>query len=71
MIPAEHAQKIALWRQHAVDGTLTREECAEFVRLCRAGRMTAQAASTAAKRGKAIKEIPSAAVLASGLDDLP
>ena len=66
-IPPELQSKIAYWQAASADGTLTREDTKEFVTLLRAGRMAAAHASAAAKRKTAIKEIPHADDLLSGL----
>lgn len=72
MIPQtpENQAKIALWRQRAADGSLTPEDCKEFVLLCRQGRMTAAASATTTKRAKAIAAIPKVEDVLGGLDDL-
>ena len=59
-VPTDLREKIALWQSHAAAGTLTLEMTKEFVTLLRAGRMAAAQASAAAKRTKAIKDIPHA-----------
>ncbi len=59
-VPPELQSKIAYWQAAADAGTLTREDTKEFVTLLRAGRMAAAQASAAAKRTKAIKDIPHA-----------
>lgn len=72
MISPEMQMKIAAWRLKAADGTLTIEDCKEFVGYMRAGRMTAATASraAAAKRTKAIKTIPHADDLLGELEGL-
>ncbi len=68
MIPSpELASKIALWRRKAAEDTLTVEEMAEAIAALRAGRVSAQAASDASRRKKAVAAIPDANSL---LDDL-
>ncbi len=64
--------KIAGWRQRAAEGTLTKEEMIEAVKLLRAGRISsAQAAgAAAAKRKVAIREIPKAGDLLDELEGL-
>jgi len=52
--------KIQIWRQKALNGDLSEEECAQAVIALRAGRMSAQAASETSKRKKAAAEIPDA-----------
>lgn len=69
-ISPELAQKIAIWRQRAITGELTLEECQESVRLLREGRMQAAQAAASTKRTAAKKAIPSADVLFGGIEDL-
>ena len=52
--------KIAIWRQKAVDGTLTVEEMKEAILALRAGRVSAAHASEASRRKAAKVAIPSA-----------
>lgn len=59
-VTIELQAKIAQWRLKAQDGTLTQAEMIEAVKLLRAGRVSAAAHTPAAKRKKAIAEIPSA-----------
>lgn len=56
----ELQSKIALWRQKAVQGTLTQEEMKEAITALRADRVGAAVASAASKRSKAKAEIPDA-----------
>lgn len=56
----ELQSKIALWRQKAVQGTLTQEEMKEAILALRADRVGAAVASAASKRSKAKAEIPDA-----------
>lgn len=56
----EIASKINIWRQKAVQGTLTMEETREAIQLLRGGRVAAAKASDSAKRKTAIKAIPTA-----------
>lgn len=56
----ELQSKIALWRQKAVQGTLTQEEMREAILALRADRVGAAVASAASKRSKAKAEIPDA-----------
>lgn len=65
MIPSPEVQsKIALWRQRAIDGTLTKEEMAEAVVLLRQDRRGAAVASekavSARKKAAAPRVVPSA-----------
>jgi hypothetical protein len=52
--------KIAIWRQKAIDGTLTVEEMKEAILALRAGRVSAAHASENSKRKAAKVAIPSA-----------
>lgn len=53
--------KIAIWRQRALEGTLTLEEQREAILLLREGRVNAARASEASRRtGKAKAKIKSA-----------
>lgn len=56
----ELQSKIALWRQKAVQGTLTQDEMKEAILALRQDRVGAATASAAAKRSKAKAEIPDA-----------
>lgn len=56
----ELQSKIALWRQKAVNGTLTQDEMREAILALRADRVGAAVASAASKRSKAKAEIPDA-----------
>tara|TARA_R110000868_G_scaffold51197_2_gene162660 strand:+ start:1204 stop:1368 length:165 start_codon:yes stop_codon:yes gene_type:complete len=49
------------------DGTITKEEMKEAVQMLRAGRMAAATSPAAAKRKKAIAEIPPAADMLNDL----
>ena len=53
-------QKIAAWRQKAVDGTLTLEEMKEAIVALQAGRVSASIASATSKSKKAPMNVPSA-----------
>jgi hypothetical protein len=63
-------QKVALWRQKALDNTLTVEEMREAVGVLRQGRIGAAIASDTARRKKAVKVVPSADDLLSELDGI-
>jgi hypothetical protein len=52
--------KIAIWRQKALDGTLTIEEMKDAIQALRQGRVSAAHASETARRSRAKAEIPSA-----------
>lgn len=69
-IPAELAAKIASWRLKAADGTLELPEMKEAIIHLRAGRLASASAAPAAKRKKAIAEIPKAADLLNELEGL-
>lgn len=62
--------KIAVWRQKAVDNTLSADEMREAVVIMRQGRRGAAIASDKARKSKAVKEIPSAQDLLSELGAL-
>jgi hypothetical protein len=66
----EITAKISLWRQKAIAGSLSLEETKEAVAYLRGERKAAAQATTAAKRTKAVKNIPTADDLLSelGLD---
>lgn len=66
----ELESKIAVWRQKAVDNTLTVEEMAEAVRVMRGDRRGAAIASDKARKSKSIAAIPSADDLLSELGGL-
>lgn len=56
----ELQSKISIWRQKALEGTLSVEELKEAILALRAGRTSAAHASETARRTKAKAEIPSA-----------
>lgn len=59
MIPSPETQaKIALWRQKAVEGTLTKEEMREALVLMRGERRSAAVASETARKTAARKVKP-------------
>lgn len=62
--------KIAVWRQQAVEGTLSPADMAEAIRVMRQGRVGAAIASDKARKSKAIVAIPSADDLLSELGGL-
>lgn len=62
--------KIAIWRQKAIEGTLTAEEMKEAIVALRQGRVSAAATSDASRRAKAKVAIPTADDLLSELGDL-
>lgn len=66
----ELQSKIILWRQKAVEGTLTIEEMKEAITVLRAGRVGAAIASDASRRKKAKAVIPSADDLLGELEGL-
>lgn len=66
----ELVAKIAVWRQKAIDGTLTLEETREAIEALRQGRNSAYHASEISRRTKAKVEIPSADDLLSELGAL-
>jgi hypothetical protein len=66
----ELANKIAIWRQAALDGTLSVEDTREAILALRAGRVSASIASDTSRAKKAKVAIPSAEDLLSELGDL-
>ena len=52
--------RISIWRQKAIDGTLTVEEMKEAIAALRAGRVSAAHASEASRKKTAKTAIPSA-----------
>jgi hypothetical protein len=59
-VSPELQSKIALWRQKAVQGTLSPDEMKEAILALRQDRIGAAVASAASKRTKAKAEIPDA-----------
>lgn len=57
---AEDQSKIAIWRQKSIDGTLTIDDCRDYVALMRQGRTSAIKASEASRKSRAKKEVKSA-----------
>lgn len=62
--------KIAIWRQKAADGTLTIEDCKEYVIVLRGGRRSAAEASEASRKTKARKVVKSAEEMLNELGSL-
>lgn len=60
LLTPEAQQKIADWRRRAATNELTLEEMKEAIIYLRAGRLAAATQTAAAKRKKAIAEIPHA-----------
>jgi hypothetical protein len=60
--------KIAIWRQKAIDGTLTIEEMKEAISALRQGRVSAGIASATSRAKKAKVEVPSAANLLAEME---
>jgi len=56
----EVQSKISIWRQKALEGTLTLEEMKEAIVILRGGRVSAAHASEGARRKTAKAAIPSA-----------
>ena len=56
----ETNSKIAVWRQKALEGTLTVDELKSAVEVLRGDRRGASVASEASRRGKAKAVVPSA-----------
>jgi hypothetical protein len=66
----ELAQKVAVWRQQAKDGTLTVEQYKDIIASIRGDRKTAAVASEQSKRAKAKAVIPDAKALLNDLQGL-
>ena len=66
----ELQMKVAVWRQKALEGTLTETEMIEAIKYIREGRVSNAFTAETTKRKKAVKEIPSAADLLSELGDM-
>lgn len=66
----ELQSKIAIWRQKALDNTLTVEEMREAIAALRQGRVSAAYASEGARAKKAKVAIPSADDLLSEIEGL-
>lgn len=62
--------KIAIWRQKALEDTLSEAEMVEAIKTIRGDRRSAAHASDASRKAKATKVIPSADDLLSELGDL-
>ena len=62
--------RIAIWRQKAIQGTLTEEETKEAIIALRAGRVSAHMASDNSRRKKAIAEVPNADDLLGELGEM-
>lgn len=70
MATMETHAKIAVWRQKAVEGTLSIEEMREAILVLRGDRRGAAIASDKARKAKATTAIPSADDLLNELGDL-
>jgi hypothetical protein len=70
VLSPELQSKISVWRQKALDGTLTIDEMREAIVLMRQGRMSAASASEQARRTKAKAAVKSADELLSELTNL-
>lgn len=66
----EVMSKIAIWRQKAIDDTLTEAEMIEAIQVIRGDRRSAAHASDTARKKTATKVIPSADDLLSELGGL-
>lgn len=66
----ELQSKIAIWRQRAIDGSLTEADLTEAIRALRQDRVGAAVASDKSRRAKAKVEIPSAEDLLAELKEL-
>jgi hypothetical protein len=66
----EVMSKISIWRQKAIEGTISEGEMVEAIQLIRGDRRSAAHASDASRKSKATKVIPSADDLLSELGGL-
>ena len=62
--------KISVWRQAAIEGTLSQDDLREAIAALRGDRRGAAVASEKSKTKKAIREIPSADDLLSEIGEL-
>ena len=62
--------KISVWRQAAIDGTLSQEDLREAIEALRGDRRSAAVASDKSRRAKAVRESPSADALLAELGEL-
>ena len=62
--------KISVWRQAAIDGTLSQDDLREAIEALRGDRRSAAVASDKSRRAKAVREIPSADALLAELGEL-
>jgi hypothetical protein len=69
-VSPEVMSKVAIWRQKALDDTLTEAEMVEAIQIMRGDRRSAAHASDASRKSKAVKVIPSADDLLSELGGL-
>lgn len=69
-ITPEAIQRLNVLRAKVIDNTATKEELMEGIKLMRADRMTAQAASETSKRKSVKAAIPKASDLLSELEGL-
>ena len=69
-VPLELQAKIANWRLKAAEGSLSLDEMKEAVKHLRAGRISAASQTPAAKRKKAIADIPTADDMLADLEGL-
>lgn len=70
MTSLELNAKISVWRQAAIDGTLSQEDLREAIEALRGDRRSAAVASDKSRRAKAVREIPSADDLLAELGEL-
>ena len=62
--------KISVWRQAAIDGTLSQEDLREAIEALRGARRSAAVAPDKSRRAIAVREIPSADDLLAELGEL-
>lgn len=70
MASPELNAKISVWRQAALDGTLSPEDLRQAIDALRGERRGAAVASDKSRKAKAVREIPSADDLLNELEGL-
>jgi hypothetical protein len=60
MLTPEQQDQIAIWRQKALEGTLTQDEMRQAITLLRQGRVSAGIKSDVARAKKVKQDIPNA-----------
>jgi hypothetical protein len=70
ILTPELQSKIHIWRQKAIDGSLSLEEMREAIIVLRSGRVSASVASDKSRAKKAVKVVQSADDLLKELGEL-